>query len=931
MAAESSAKVAIIVDTAQLQEGVQTSVEGLQQMADQATITSSTMVTKSQAMAAAATAAAATVSEADMKIAASTKISVAAKAELAKAMRDVRAGAGSEADAITLLAAAQSHAREAAMGLAEAQKQIVVASQSTELEDIAERVLTGAAGYIAAATSIRALGDGLKDAVKSSLDFGESIARAAEKTGLSAEKLSVLHYASVMTGGDFDAVTKSVSKLDKNIADAADSNVKMAGEFKALGLNAKDLAGSGDGAAVALSRLSGILANTEGPERQKLAQELLGKAGIDSIPTLIALGNNWEGYQAKAQESGDYLTGPMAGSLEATAQRMKAMGLMVDGAKLSFTEGLNPGLNSFLSAISGGGPAVSAFNHLGQEMASQLNYAAAAALSFAASLDTIRAKTWDLGVTKDRLADEAASAEDRRLAESYDKAAKNPGAATAPIAKDSASGGPKLPPYVAPPDPEAGRKAAEAAAKASAAKLAAMVEGREKEKQEGFNAVKLDHDYWADRLNAFAKGSSQYLDIQKRITADDVEGARAAHDAIAKFKANAKASDERGPAEQMAAARSMEEMNKKLLEQADDVTRTGARWEPYNKAMGASAEIAAKLNISMQETRLKIAEETGAITPLAAAHQLAAIHTAQHTQELKILEAELAKLQAQAANAPDSSLDGQKTVDPKVAAQMQELQNKIALAKGSQANQGAQDTAAVSAQIAKPYLTAFNQINSGWLKVQNDLIQGNKRIGQDFREMGLHMVQSMAAGAEKMLADWARMELRKVMMHRLTMTQNTATDAAGAATSDSISAISAMKQATHAAGVAAGKAWSALAGIPIVGPELGAVAAAATYAGVLALAAFEKGGIVGGSAGSAVPILAHAGERVLSNSQTSKFESMVNNNSSSGGDMHFHMGGNTTNGGSADAPTVNDKQFVKTVKRLQRQGSLAPGRQSILS
>jgi hypothetical protein len=43
------------------------------------------------------------------------------------------------------------------------------------------------------------------------------------------------------------------------------------------------------------------------------------------------------------------------------------------------------------------------------------------------------------------------------------------------------------------------------------------------------------------------------------------------------------------------------------------------------------------------------------------------------------------------------------------------------------------------------------------------------------------------------------------------------------------------------------------------------------------------------------------------------------------------MGGNTTNGGSADAPTVNDKQFVKTVKRLQRQGSLAPGRQSILA
>jgi hypothetical protein len=933
MAAESSAKVAIIVDTAQMQQGVQTSVEGLKQMADQATVTSDTMKTKSQAMAAAAQAAAAVVSEADMKVAASTKISVAAKAELAKAMRDVRAGAGEESDAITLLAAAQSHAREAALGLAEAQKGLTHKDPSKPMEDVAERVVTGAAGYIAAAASVRALIDGFKEAVTSSIDFGEAISRAAQKTGLATQTLSVLHYGAAVTGGDFDGMAKAVSKLDKNIGEAADGNVQMSGLFKSLGLNAKALAGNTDGATIAFQRVAQVLANTEGPRRQQLAMELLGKSGADQIPTLIQVGSNWELLAKKTQDAGVMMTSETAEALEATSQRMKDLDQRVAGVKLAFTDGLTPGLNSFLGVLGHGNGQVSIFTSLGRDMISMLNGAVAGANKFGQALDVLRAYTWDLGAAKDRAKDLAAASREGAAASAALKAAQHPGAITSPLAKD-----PKL--KGGTDDDSDGWKGnkdyaaqlgAAAVKKAEDAKLAAMVEGREKEKQEGFNAVKLDHDYWADRLNAFAKGSSQYLDIQKRITADDVEGARAAHDAIAKFKANAKASDERGPAEQMAAARSMEEMNKKLLEQADDVTRTGARWEPYNKAMGASAEIAAKLNISMQETRLKIAEETGAITPLAAAHQLAAIHTAQHTQELKILEAELAKLQAQAANAPDSSLDGQKTVDPKVAAQMQELQNKIALAKGSQANQGAQDTAAVSAQIAKPYLTAFNQINSGWLKVQNDLIQGNKRIGQDFREMGLHMVQSMAAGAEKMLADWARMELRKVMMHRLTMTQNTATDAAGAATSDSISAISAMKQATHAAGVAAGKAWSALAGIPIVGPELGAVAAAATYAGVLALAAFEKGGIVGGSAGSAVPILAHAGERVLSNSQTSKFESMVNNNSSSGGDMHFHMGGNTTNGGSAGAPTVNDKQFVKTVKRLQRQGSLAPGRQSILS
>jgi hypothetical protein len=43
------------------------------------------------------------------------------------------------------------------------------------------------------------------------------------------------------------------------------------------------------------------------------------------------------------------------------------------------------------------------------------------------------------------------------------------------------------------------------------------------------------------------------------------------------------------------------------------------------------------------------------------------------------------------------------------------------------------------------------------------------------------------------------------------------------------------------------------------------------------------------------------------------------------------MGGNTINGGSSSSPTVNDKQFARTVQRLQRQGSIAPARRSILS
>jgi hypothetical protein len=80
------------------------------------------------------------------------------------------------------------------------------------------------------------------------------------------------------------------------------------------------------------------------------------------------------------------------------------------------------------------------------------------------------------------------------------------------------------------------------------------------------------------------------------------------------------------------------------------------------------------------------------------------------------------------------------------------------------------------------------------------------------------------------------------------------------------------------AAAAARKTYVAVAAIPYVGPFLAPPAAAAAFA---AVEAFEQGGIVKGMPGGAVPILAHAGERVLSHSQTTNFEKLVNNSSSS--------------------------------------------------
>jgi hypothetical protein len=91
---------------------------------------------------------------------------------------------------------------------------------------------------------------------------------------------------------------------------------------------------------------------------------------------------------------------------------------------------------------------------------------------------------------------------------------------------------------------------------------------------------------------------------------------------------------------------------------------------------------------------------------------------------------------------------------------------------------------------------------------------------------------------------------------------------------------------------AAANTYSAVSAIPVVGPFLAPVAAAGAFAGVMALDSFSEGGMVQGGGGMAVPILAHAGERVLSPSQTQNFETLVNTRTStSSANNTLNMGG----------------------------------------
>lgn len=170
------------------------------------------------------------------------------------------------------------------------------------------------------------------------------------------------------------------------------------------------------------------------------------------------------------------------------------------------------------------------------------------------------------------------------------------------------------------------------------------------------------------------------------------------------------------------------------------------------------------------------------------------------------------------------------------------------------------------------YKKAYQEITQDLNSAINKIVIDGQKPGLTFAKMLNQMLSQLATFIEQYLEKKAEMWVLDEVLGKTSQT---------AAATTTI---------TSNAAVAASGAFAATAGIPIVGPALAPAAAATAFSqtiSFLGLAAFEQGGIVNGSHGMPVPIMAHAGERVLTAGQTSKFDSMVNSSTSASSSSHL--------------------------------------------
>ncbi len=242
--------------------------------------------------------------------------------------------------------------------------------------------------------------------------------------------------------------------------------------------------------------------------------------------------------------------------------------------------------------------------------------------------------------------------------------------------------------------------------------------------------------------------------------------------------------------------------------------------------------------------------------------------------------------------------------------QLQALDDKMASRRVAADNQATKT-------MVDRYKSAIDMVGNDFQSGVMQWIRGTKSFGQAFSEMGKSMVTDFIGNLIKMEVKNAEHWAVQKAVHASAVATEKALDTAGAVESEAIEKTSAAKSIF----VSAKKAYAAVSAneginsIPFVGPALAQAAGAAAFAGIMSLAAFEQGGIVG----SDQLAMVHKNEMVLPAHISQSVQAMANGGregGGQGGDTHYHYHG--APGENPNSIRQNQRAFADMAKKMLR-------------
>lgn len=179
-------------------------------------------------------------------------------------------------------------------------------------------------------TATVAVGKALYDLGARQFEALDAIDATISKLGASAEGYQILAYATSQADTSVETLNGGLTKLARNVADAAGGGKKTGEAFKALGLDAQQLVGlSPDQVFVKVAEAMQGVGNAN--ERVEIAMKLFGKSGAELLNLIDAVGGDYGKLAEAAERAGVVVGADGLAAISDADNAMKSLGQSVKG------------------------------------------------------------------------------------------------------------------------------------------------------------------------------------------------------------------------------------------------------------------------------------------------------------------------------------------------------------------------------------------------------------------------------------------------------------------------------------------------------------------------------------------------------------------------------------------------------------------------
>lgn len=173
--------------------------------------------------------------------------------------------------------------------------------------------------------------------------YGDSIGKASQKMGISAEAYQEWDAVLQHSGTSIEAMKPAFKNLSKLAVDNA-------GAFEALGISEQEVANMSTEDLFAAT-VTGLQGMEEGAERTALATELLGKAGMDMGALLNTSAEDTQAMKDRVHELGGVLSDEAVKNAAAFQDNLQDLQTAVQGIGRGLVADLLPGVNGILAGF----------------------------------------------------------------------------------------------------------------------------------------------------------------------------------------------------------------------------------------------------------------------------------------------------------------------------------------------------------------------------------------------------------------------------------------------------------------------------------------------------------------------------------------------------------------------------------------------------